>query len=225
MANQDQEAPFSIGIFKGKDKYSPHPKIDIPIFYEKNGNIYRVAQVDYLSPAREECQYTLIGIVEGNRYEDPMPYEQFKQWIRNNKFKPIENPMFEYMEDRIRWMNHTFELEVNYKPTSPPVERLYKFRDVLRDELDEIEDIIDSETQIEAIVKLSDLLGDLLVYVLSECCRWGIPIRDVFHAIMDSQESKLVDGKPLKAPDNSKFIKGPNYVPPEPEIERIIREA
>jgi len=128
---------------------------------------------------------------------------------------------------RIRQMNQTFELEVNDTPTDLGTERLYKFHIVLTDEVDELlecqGDMLENEPV--DLVKLADLLGDVIVFCTSEACKWGIPILPVLHAIMDSQESKLVDGKPLKAPDNSKFIKGPNYQSPEPQIERILCQA
>lgn len=121
-------------------------------------------------------------------------------------------------------MNKTFELEINDTPTSPPVERLQKLHHVLGSEIDEIFEVISSETQLDALVALADVLGDLVVYVFSEAQRWGIPLTEVLHIIMDSQDSKLIDGKPLKAPDNSKFIKGPNYVPPEPQIRALLHD-
>lgn len=72
------------------------------------------------------------------------------------------------------------------------------------------------------ITALADVLGDLVVYAFSEALRWGIPLIDVLHLIMDSQDSKLVDGKPLMSEDGSKFIKGPNFEPPEPKIRALL---
>ena len=72
------------------------------------------------------------------------------------------------------------------------------------------------------LVALADVLGDLVVYAFSEAARWGIPLTDVLHIIMDSQDSKLVDGKPVMSPDGSKFIKGPNYQPPEERIRALL---
>lgn len=129
----------------------------------------------------------------------------------------------------IQWMNEAFELETNTQTTDLGRQRLEQFMRVLKDEIDELNDVYDVTHLINGkpkfdAVHLADTFGDLLVYLLSECCRWGIPIVPVFEAIMFSQESKLVDGKPLKAPDGSKFIKGPNYSPPEPDIKRILED-
>lgn len=133
---------------------------------------------------------------------------------------------------RIRRMNTIFELEVNDKPTDLGEDRLNKFYKVIWAELNELgectelaQDENDNDVYPTNLVALADVLGDLIVYITSEAQRWGIPILAVLHAIMDSQDSKLVDGKPLKAPDNSKFIKGPNFIPPETRIKEILESC
>jgi hypothetical protein len=72
------------------------------------------------------------------------------------------------------------------------------------------------------IVALADVLGDLVVYIFSEFIRWGIPTAAILNAIMDSQESKLVNGKPVKSADGAKFVKGPYYEAPETRIEQLL---
>ena len=122
--------------------------------------------------------------------------------------------------DRIRQMNETFKLPNNYVPTSQGNDRLDDFFTVLTDELGEMSDIDCDDPN--HMVEVADVLGDIIVYCFSEARRWGIPMLPVLHAIMDSQDSKLVDGKPLMAEDGSKFIKGPNYEPPEGRIAGIL---
>ena len=69
---------------------------------------------------------------------------------------------------------------------------------------------------------VADTLVDINVYNVSEVMRWGIPI-SCFHAVMDSQASKLdSDGQPVMSEDGSKFIKGPYFQPPEPTIREIL---
>jgi hypothetical protein len=129
----------------------------------------------------------------------------------------------ETMCNRISWMNRTFELPINNTPTDQGKLRLYEFESVLHEELSELKAARNApDNSVERFVAVADLLGDLLVYTISEAARWGLPIIDIFHIIMDSQESKLVNGNPLKSPDNSKFIKGPNYKAPEPYIKNLI---
>lgn len=72
----------------------------------------------------------------------------------------------------------------------------------------------------EALVELADWLADIQVYCASEMVRHGIPIEPVMHAVMDSQESKLVNGRPLV--ENGKVMKGPFFVGPEAQIGEII---
>lgn len=124
--------------------------------------------------------------------------------------------------ERIKKMNETFKLPSNNRPTNQGQNRLNQFRAVLKDELDELRDVCQRPGGPPDIVALADCLGDLVVYIFSEARRWGIPLIDVLHLIMDSQDSKLVDGKPLMAEDGSKFIKGPNYTPPEENIRRLL---
>lgn len=124
---------------------------------------------------------------------------------------------------RIQKMNETFQLPSNTKPTDQGLNRLSQFHRVLSDELTELEEVYANDpTTPPNYVALADCLGDLVVYIFSEARRWGIPLVDVLHLIMDSQDSKLVDGKPLMSPDGSKFIKGPNYSPPEENIRQLL---
>lgn len=133
-------------------------------------------------------------------------------------------PKFTEFELRIKQMNETFKLPSNNKPTDQGVMRLAQFRKVLQDEIDELHEVfpLSSCTLEPNFVALADCLGDIVVYCFSEARRWGIPLIDVLHLIMDSQESKLVNGKPLMAEDGSKFIKGPNYTPPEENIRQLL---
>lgn len=123
-------------------------------------------------------------------------------------------------------MNERFELECNDVPTDLGVDRVMRFHHILSEEVDELLDVSlhgDGPEGTEArLVGMADLLGDLVVFVRSEAFRWGIPLEGVLQAIMDSQESKLVDGKAIKD-ERGKFLKGPNYVPPEPRIREILR--
>jgi predicted HAD superfamily Cof-like phosphohydrolase len=65
-------------------------------------------------------------------------------------------------------------------------------------------------------------LGDVIVYCRSEALKYGIPLEAVLQIIMDSNASKLgADGKPIYDA-NGKFLKGPNYWKPEPEIRKLL---
>lgn len=139
-----------------------------------------------------------------------------------DKLKDSMQECVDPFEERIQRMNETFNLPSNDKPTDQGIARLNQFRTVVKDELDEIRDTYQRPGGPPDFVALADCLGDLVVYIFSEARRWGIPLLDVLHIIMDSQDSKLVDGKPLMAEDGSKFIKGPNYQPPEEKIKTLL---
>lgn len=129
------------------------------------------------------------------------------------------------LAERIHRMNTVFQLPTNNTLTDQGEERLEQFVRVFKNEITELEDVYVQEDDKRTVdfVALADCFADLQVYLKSEAQRWGIPLDDITHLVLDSQDSKLVDGKPLMAPDNSKFIKGPDYQPPEKKIaEKLI---
>lgn len=128
----------------------------------------------------------------------------------------------EVFEKAIKRMNQTFKLDCNDKPTDLGNHRLLQFEHILSHELSETNDVLNTKDELQRLVRLADLLGDLTVYIFSEAQRWGLPMFPILMAIMESQQTKLVDGKPLMSEDGSKFIKGPNFVPPEKDIEELI---
>ena len=106
--------------------------------------------------------------------------------------------------------------------------RLRVFKNMILEELDEIEDIVINiergASRLEMLTELADLLGDLQVYCASEMVRFQIPVDAVLGIIMASNFSKLgEDGKPIKRSDG-KVMKGPNYWKPEPAILKLLTE-
>lgn len=60
-----------------------------------------------------------------------------------------------------------------------------------------------------ALKELTDLL--VVCFQMAECLGWDLDV--AYNRVMESNMSKLVDGKPLKREDG-KCLKGPNYKPP-----------
>lgn len=124
-------------------------------------------------------------------------------------------------------MNEKYELPVNHVPTFEGFYRLCKFRTILEKEICEIEDIIgkpDDTPDVDMLTDIADLLADIIVYCQSEAVRYGIPLDEVLQIVMDSNDTKLgADGKPIKDSDG-KFLKGPNFIPPEPAIRKLLLE-
>lgn len=145
------------------------------------------------------------------------------------------NTYHEKICDLLVKMNHTYELPVNTVPTIPGASqpedasrRLRQLADILHKEVAELEDTIykieSGELDfIGCLVELADLLADVIVYCRSEALRWGIPIDKVLLIVMESNMTKLgEDGKPIKD-ENDKFLKGPNFVSPEPAIYKLLQ--
>lgn len=130
---------------------------------------------------------------------------------------------------RIRAMNKMYELPVSEIPSLDDYNlvRLDNFLVILREEVKEGDCIADefndpTMSDIDHLVNLSDLFADMIVYIYSEATRCGIPLNEVLHIVMDSNESKLgEDGKPIKD-ERDKFLKGPNYWKPEPKIRELL---
>ncbi len=132
---------------------------------------------------------------------------------------------------RIVAMNAMYKLPANDSPVLPEdvAGRLTKFKATLMDEVHEIDEIVEMAQQgvpqIDILVAMADLLGDIMVYCRSEALKYGLPLEAVLNVIMDSNESKLgADGQPIYDA-NGKFLKGPDYWKPEPKIKVLLDQA
>lgn len=132
--------------------------------------------------------------------------------------------------DDIATFNGIYKLPVNHKPTTdigvPLVDRLKAFKDILMEEVHEIDEIIGAQesgkTELEVLTMLADLLGDVQVYCASEMAKFGLPLNEVLAIIMQSNFSKLgADGKPIYD-ERGKVMKGPSYWKPEPKIQALL---
>jgi len=140
--------------------------------------------------------------------------------------------MSAFSED-IKKFNGIYKLPVSDKPTLevgvPVADRLRAFKNILAEELDEIDEIVTAvegkTPDIEVLTMLADLLGDIQVYCASEMAKFGLPLDQVLAIIMQSNFSKLdADGKPIYD-ERGKVQKGPNYWKPEPTIQKLLQSA
>ncbi len=139
--------------------------------------------------------------------------------------------MYHMFQRDIQRMNEMYQLE----PVNSVLEmaqRIPQFEKILKDECAEIAEVmsdsgVGEETTniaMDAKVAMADLLADIIVYCASEALRWNIPIAGVLSVVMASNFSKLgEDGQPIKDPDTGKFLKGPRYWKPEPQIKDLLR--
>ena len=140
-------------------------------------------------------------------------------------------------KELIKEFNSMYGLDVNDNPTLPTLERLKNFKSILSEEVEEINDIIENyesslnenqelekEKEMELMTDISDVLGDLVVYIRSEATKYGIGLEETLDIIMQSNFSKLgEDGKPIYD-ERGKVMKGPNYWKPEPKIQKLLKD-
>lgn len=139
--------------------------------------------------------------------------------------------MSAFSED-IEKFNGIYKLPVNATPTLdvgvPAAERMAAFKDILLEEIHEIDEIIAAhqagKDPLEVLTMLADLLGDIQVYCASEMAKFGLPLDQVLSIIMQSNFSKLgADGLPIYD-ERGKVMKGPNYWKPEPKLQAMLKE-
>lgn len=136
--------------------------------------------------------------------------------------------MSQFQED-IKRFNEIYKLKVSDNPSLnigiPYKERLKSFKDILTEEINEIDEIIDNNedrSQLDVLTEIADLLGDIQVYCASEMAKFGLPLDKTLEIIMQSNFSKLdADGNPIYD-DRGKVLKGPNYWKPEPKIMEML---
>lgn len=137
--------------------------------------------------------------------------------------------MSEFAND-IAKFNGIYKLPVNTAPTLdvgvPAAERMAAFKDILMEEVHEIDEIIAAQHEgkdpLEVLTMLADLLGDIQVYCASEMAKFGLPLDQVLGIIMQSNFSKLgADGLPIYD-ERGKVMKGPGYWKPEPKIRALL---
>lgn len=143
--------------------------------------------------------------------------------------------MSKFSEDIVEF-NGIYKLPVANKPSlievGDPVARLKAFKNILAEELEEIEEVITlvenstgpGKSPVAALTALADLLGDVQVYCASEMAKFGLPLDQTLAIIMNSNFSKLgADGMPIYD-ERGKVQKGPNYWKPEPAIAEMIKD-
>jgi NTP pyrophosphatase (non-canonical NTP hydrolase) len=128
---------------------------------------------------------------------------------------------------QVKKFNEMYGLEYYDQPHLLKSQVLASFQKILRDELEEAWEILDTynESPIKTLTAIADWLGDIIVYCNTFAARFGIPLPEILNVIMQSNFSKLgADGKPIYDPDTGKVLKGPMYWKPEPMIEEILRK-
>ena len=105
----------------------------------------------------------------------------------------------------------TFGQEIKYKAEFPN-EKIVQLRsDLIKEELDELNQAIKDKD----IKEVADALTDILYVTYGAGHAFGVDLDKCFEEVQQSNMSKLgTDGKPIYN-DNGKVMKGPNYFKPD----------
>ena len=105
----------------------------------------------------------------------------------------------------------TFRQEIKEKAGFPNDEITSLRYELIKEELDELKDAIDSQD----IKEVADALTDILYVTYGAGHAFGINLDKCFEEVQNSNMSKLgSDGKPIYN-DKGKVMKGPNYFKPD----------
>lgn len=143
--------------------------------------------------------------------------------------------------------NRMYGLPVSDTPVTLGSKRLKDLKQILLDEISEVDEIIAQMEMVEEaqalkatsltpvvdikamelaiLTGMADWLGDIQVYAGSEMKKWGLPQNATLRIIMESNMSKLgADGLPI-VNEAGKVQKGPNYWKPEPMLQKLLMEC
>ena len=110
----------------------------------------------------------------------------------------------------------TFDQKVRTKPEFPD-EKTMKLRfDLIKEELNELEQAMKTKN----LKEIADALTDILYVTYGAGCAYGFDLDKCFKEVQRANMSKLgKDGKPIFN-ENGKVMKGPNYS--EPNLKQFI---
>jgi|TARA_B110000037_G_C17023357_1_gene466270 predicted HAD superfamily Cof-like phosphohydrolase len=112
---------------------------------------------------------------------------------------------------KVKKFMQTFSQEVKDK-TEFPNEKIVQLRyDLIKEELEELNQAIKDKD----IKEVADALTDILYVAYGAGHAFGIDLDECFNEVQKSNMSKLgLDGKPIYN-ENGKVMKGPNYFKPD----------
>ena len=104
----------------------------------------------------------------------------------------------------------TFGQMVRTKPQFPDEETMQLRYDLIKEELNELEQAMKTKD----LKEVADALTDILYVTYGAGCAYGIDLDRCFKEVQRANMSKLgKDGKPIYN-DRGKVMKGPNYLAP-----------
>ena len=117
---------------------------------------------------------------------------------------------------KVKTFMETFGQEVKTKPSFAS-QKINDLRyDLIKEELAELKQAIDSQD----ILEVADALTDILYVTYGAGCAYGIDLDKCFKEVQRANMSKLgEDGKPIYN-EKGKVMKGPNYS--EPNLKQFV---
>ena len=113
--------------------------------------------------------------------------------------------------ESVKKFMETFGQEIKEKAGFPDDKITSPRYELIKEELDELKDAIDSKD----IKEVADALTDILYVTYGAGHAFGINLDKCFEEVQNSNMSKLgTDGKPIYN-DKGKVMKGPNYFKPD----------
>ena len=113
--------------------------------------------------------------------------------------------------ERVRKFMEIFGQEIKEKAEFPSEKITSLRQDLIKEELDELKEAIDTKD----IKEVADALTDILYVTYGAGHAFGINLDKCFEEVQNSNMSKLgSDGKPIYN-DKGKVMKGPNYFKPD----------
>ena len=118
-------------------------------------------------------------------------------------------------EDVKKFMN-TFGQIIRIKPQFPDDKTMQLRFDLIKEELNELEDAMKTKN----LKEIADALTDILYVTYGAGCAYGINLDKCFKEVQRANMSKLGnDGKPIYN-EKGKVMKGPNYL--EPNLKQFV---
>ena len=113
--------------------------------------------------------------------------------------------------ESVRKFMETFGQEIKEKAQFPSDKITSLRHDLIKEELDELQEAMDKKD----ITEVADALTDILYVTYGAGHAFGINLDKCFEEVQNSNMSKLgSDGKPIYN-DKGKVMKGPNYFKPD----------
>lgn len=118
--------------------------------------------------------------------------------------------------ERVKQFMNTFGQEVKSSPEFPDLVIQMLRVELIKEELQELQEAIHAKD----IVEVADALTDLLYVVYGAGAAFGIDLDACFEEVHESNMSKLMPDGTVKRREDGKVLKGPNFF--EPNLKKVL---